>query len=30
MAKGASELAAEELECQEVSPVNADDLEYAL
>jgi hypothetical protein len=30
MAKGASKPAAEELECQEVSPVNADELEYAL
>jgi RNA-directed DNA polymerase len=30
MAKGASKPAAEELECQEDSPVNADELEYAL
>jgi len=30
MAKGASKPAAEELKCQEVSPVNTDELEYAL
>src|SRR5215813_12551976 len=30
MAKGASKPAAEDLEGQEISPVNADELEYAL